>query len=154
MMSCRQIGRSILSQCRSLPQYHSIVSIRILRGSIIVPQIRFCTTAPEKQDTTNNKNENLPIRRIVQDDDDYYDDYAGGGDSKGYKRYLSYLLYLSIGSVITYAAYSISVELFGRAAPSNLFNETFELVRVNDEVLCLIYFMGYPHCTLGYAHDR
>eukprot|EP00602_Paraphysomonas_sp_CaronLab_P010360 CAMPEP_0185023616 /NCGR_PEP_ID=MMETSP1103-20130426/6267_1 /TAXON_ID=36769 /ORGANISM="Paraphysomonas bandaiensis, Strain Caron Lab Isolate" /LENGTH=243 /DNA_ID=CAMNT_0027556285 /DNA_START=100 /DNA_END=831 /DNA_ORIENTATION=- len=92
-----------------------------------------CTAASPKEG--QNKESNLPIRRIQEEDDDYYDDYEGGGRKGGYKKYLSMALVGAIGSLVLYASYSIGMELFGRCAPSNLMNETFDLVRVNDEVM-------------------
>ncbi|CAE7823869.1 unnamed protein product, partial [Symbiodinium microadriaticum] len=41
----------------------------------------------------------------------------------------------TIGGLVLYASYSIAVELFGRGAPGHLYDETFEIVRVNDEVM-------------------
>lgn len=95
-------------------------------------------TSESSSSTSNsseNKEEQLAIRKVEQEDDDYYDDYAGSGNKGGYKRVFSYFVFASIASIVGYAGYSIFMELFGRSAPNNLFNETFDLVRVNDEVM-------------------
>jgi hypothetical protein len=119
-------------------------------SSIISPikNIRtFCTPATassattaassenKNESNTEKKNENLPIRRIVQEDDDYYDDYNESGPTGTYKKLLSWFVFGAVGSVVMYASYSIFMELFGRSAPNNLFNETFDLIRVSDEVM-------------------
>jgi hypothetical protein len=104
----------------------------------------FCTAAtsssasssdPKIEQNAEKKNENLPIRRIVQEDDDYYDDYNETGPTGTYKRLLSWFVFGAVGTVVAYASYSIFMELFGRSAPNNLFNETFDLIRVSDEVM-------------------
>lgn len=93
------------------------------------------TSSPDETETPKDDKEKAQlIRRIAQEDDDYYDDYEGGEGRSGYKKYLSYFMLTTIGGLVLYASYSIAVELFGRGAPGHLYDETFEIVRVNDEV--------------------
>lgn len=93
----------------------------------------------EKADETEKQSEEQPkgqiIRKIVQDDDDYYDDYEGGSGTSGYKKYMSYFILTTITGIVLYASYSIGIELFGRSAPGHLYDETFDIVRVNDEIM-------------------
>ena len=91
------------------------------------------STGPDETPKDDKEKAQL-IRRIAQEDDDYYDDYEGGEGRSGYKKYLSYFMLTTIGGLVLYASYSIAVELFGRGAPGHLYDETFEIVRVNDEV--------------------
>lgn len=95
------------------------------------------TNSSTTSTTSDKKDEQLAIRKIMQEDDDYNDDdYNSSGQSKGgYKKFFSYFLFGTISSIVLYAGYSIFMELFGRSAPNNLFNETFDLVRVSDEVM-------------------
>jgi hypothetical protein len=94
------------------------------------------TPSSGSKDETNKTNDNSIIRKVADEDDDYYDDYAGsGGNRGGYKKVFSYFVFGTISSLVLYAGYSIFMELFGRSAPNNLFNETFDLVRVSDEVM-------------------
>jgi hypothetical protein len=87
-----------------------------------------------KEEKTDDKNSSQLIRRIAQEDDDYYDDYDGGTGKTGYKKYFTYFMVTAISGIVLYASYSIGIELFGRSAPGHLYDETFEIVRVNDEV--------------------
>lgn len=91
-----------------------------------------------KEESKDEKKSTQVIRRIAQEDDDYYDDYEGGSGKTGYKKYFTYLLVSAISGIVLYASYSIAIELFGRSAPGHLYDETFEIVRVNDEVIFLI----------------
>ena len=95
------------------------------------------STADSKEnDSKNNASDSSLIRKVAQEDDDYYDDYSGSGENRGgYKKMFSYFVFGTISSLVLYAGYSIFMELFGRSAPNNLFNETFDLVRVSDEVM-------------------
>jgi uncharacterized membrane protein YuzA (DUF378 family) len=51
------------------------------------------------------------------------------------------LITLSVFGLIGFAGYTITTELFGRATPTNLFDETFEIVRISDEVIYNIISM-------------
>jgi hypothetical protein len=94
------------------------------------------TPSPDSKDEDKKSSDNSIIRKVAEEDDDYYDDYAGSGENRGgYKKVFSYFVFGAISSLVLYSGYSIFMELFGRSAPNNLFNETFDLVRVSDEVM-------------------
>jgi len=107
--------------------------------------------AADKEEVKDNTSDNLPIRRIEQEDDDYYDDFESSGSKNSWKRYVSYTFGLSLLGLFGWAGYSLAVELFGRAAPSNLFSETFEKVRYNDEILLMT---GDPMKAYGQDSGR
>lgn len=93
----------------------------------------------------------MPIRRIEQEDDDYYDDFESSGSKNSWKKYVSYMFGVSLLGLFTWAGYSLALELFGRGAPNNLFSETFEKVRYNDEVLLMT---GAPMKAYGMDDGR
>jgi hypothetical protein len=98
-----------------------------------------------------SSSDNLPIRRIEQDDDDYYDDFESSGSKNSWKRYVSYTFGVSLLGLFGWAGYSLAVELFGRGASNNLFSETFEKVRYNDEILLMT---GAPMKAYGQDSGR
>lgn len=89
------------------------------------------------KEEAEGSSDNLPIRRIEQDDDDYYDDFESSGSKNSWKRYVSYTFGISLLGLFGWAGYSLVQELFGRGASNNLFSETFEKVRYNDEILLM-----------------
>lgn len=95
--------------------------------------------------------DNLPIRRIEQDDDDYYDDFESSGSKNSWKRYVSYTIGTAILGLVGWASFSLWEELFGRGSPGSLFNETFEKVRYNDEILLMT---GGPMKAYGQDSGR
>lgn len=102
-----------------------------------------------KEEIKDEKNSSQLIRRITQEDDDYYDDYEGGTGKTGYKKYFTYLMVTAISGIVLYASYSIGIELFGRSAPGHLYDETFEIVRVNDEVRLTNIISASPHVLMN-----
>ena len=106
---------------------------------------------PHTDEKTGDNSENLPIRRIEQDDDDYYDDFESSGSKNSWKRYASYSFGISLLGLFGWAGYSLFVELFGRGASNNLFSETFEKVRYNDEILLMT---GAPMKAYGQDSGR
>ena len=107
--------------------------------------------APVEENVKKGSSDNLPIRRIEEDDDDYYDDFESSGSKNAWKRYVSYTFGLSLLGLFGWAGYSLAVELFGRGAPNNLFSETFEKVRYNDEILLMT---GDPMKAYGQDSGR
>lgn len=106
---------------------------------------------PQSEEKAENTSDNLPIRRIEQEDDDYYDDFESSGSKNSWKRYVSYAFGISLLGLFGWAGYSLTVELFGRGASNNLFSETFEKVRYNDEILLMT---GAPMKAYGQDSGR
>ena len=107
--------------------------------------------AVEDEKKAQGSSDNLPIRRIEQEDDDYYDDFQSSGSKNSWKRYVSYVFGISLVGLFGWAGYSLTLELFGRGAPGNLFSETFEKVRYNDEILLMT---GSPMKAYGQDTGR
>jgi hypothetical protein len=103
------------------------------------------------EEKTEGSSSNLPISRIEQEDDDYYDDFESSGSKNSWKRYVSYTFGISLLGLFGWAGYSLAVELFGRGASNNLFSETFEKVRYNDEILLMT---GNPMKAYGQDSGR
>lgn len=110
----------------------------------------------EKSQASNDaekekKHDNLPIKRIEQEDDDYYDDFESSGSKNSWKRYVTYAFSFSLLGLFGWAGYSLAQELFGRSSPNNLFSETFEKVRYNDEIILMT---GSPMKAYGQDSGR
>lgn len=59
-----------------------------------------------------------------------------------FRNVIGWIFTGSIVSLVVWAGYSITMELFGRASPTNLFDETFEIIRISDEVrFSFFYFV-------------
>ena len=111
------------------------------------------TTPPQSTSSQeiNNNNEDKTISTKVILDDDFYDDYQGSEKSQ-HAWNVFYVAGLSaLGGLSVYALYTFLTEVFGRDAPSNLFDETFERIRVSDDVMVIT---GDPMRAYGMDSGR